>query len=295
MLHPLAYLNYPKFDPVMIHLGRFGVRWYGMAYLTSFILGYLVLIRLVKRGVLRISLEGLGDLIGWLALGVVAGGRSGWWIFYHNKVLAAEHPEPWWEPFALWHGGMSFHGGLIGVIVVAYIWSRNTKTSFLNLVDGLALVAPIGLFLGRIANFINAELVGRESNVPWAVLFPNYDKPRHPSQIYEALLEGPVLMAIVWLAMARKNRRDGRIAAIFVIGYALLRFSVEFTRQPDDQLGYIAFGWLTMGQLLSLGIGLAGLIWLIMLRKAPLAKIAPLPPRGFEPVIRNDPKKKARQ
>src|SRR5579862_4069465 len=186
MIPVLAYLPYPKFDPVMIHLGPFAIRWYGMAYLASFLLGYAILIKLSKRSVLRISTDSLSDLVGWLALGVVAGGRSGWWIFYHNKVLAAEHPEPWWEPFALWHGGMSFHGGLVGVILVLLIWSRVFKCSFLNLADCLALVTPIGLFLGRIANFINQELVGRISDVPWAIKFPNYDQPRHPSQIYEA-------------------------------------------------------------------------------------------------------------
>jgi phosphatidylglycerol:prolipoprotein diacylglycerol transferase len=161
---------------------------------------------------------------------------------------------------------MSFHGGLIGVITVLYLWCRIKKLDFLNLADCLALVTPIGLFLGRVANFINGELVGRPSNVPWAMIFPGYTEPRHPSQLYEAALEGPLLLGIVWLFKQKKDRRDGQIAATFVIGYAIIRFCVEFTREPDEQLGFIAFGWLTMGQLLSLGIGVVGVIWWMMLQ-----------------------------
>jgi phosphatidylglycerol:prolipoprotein diacylglycerol transferase len=137
------------------------------------------------------------------------------------------------------------------------------KAPVLNVADCLALVTPIGLFLGRIANFINGELVGRESHVPWAMIFPGYTEPRHPSQIYEALLEGPMLALILWTLKTWKNRRDGHIAAAFIMSYAVFRFLVEFTREPDKQLGFIAFGWLTMGQLLSAAIGLAGAIWWI--------------------------------
>jgi phosphatidylglycerol:prolipoprotein diacylglycerol transferase len=270
MTHLLALIPYPNIDKDMVRLGPIRIRWYGMAYLTGFVLGFWVLSRLSKNGFLRISLDWLGDLVGWLALGVVVGGRAGWWIFYHNQVLASEHPESWWEPIAIWHGGMSFHGGLVGVILVLWVWSRYRKVSFLNLADCLALVAPLGLCLGRIANFINGELVGRPTNVPWAMIFPGYPEPRHPSQLYESFLEGPVLLAVVWLVKWRRNRRDGQIAAAFVVGYALFRFLVEFTRQPDDQLGFIAFGWLTMGQLLSFLIGIVGIIWWIILsRKQP--------------------------
>ena len=262
MIFPSALIPYPQIDPIMFAVGPLKVRWYGMAYLTGFVIAYFVLGRLVKKGSLRLTKEGLSDLVGWLALGVVAGGRTGWWIFYH-KADPTMPPEPWWEPVAIWHGGMSFHGGLTGVLLILFIWCRLNKAPVLNVADCLALVTPIGLFLGRIANFINGELVGRESHVPWAMIFPGYTEPRHPSQIYEALLEGPMLALILWTLKTWKNRRDGHIAAAFIMSYAVFRFLVEFTREPDKQLGFIAFGWLTMGQLLSAAIGLAGLVWWI--------------------------------
>jgi phosphatidylglycerol---prolipoprotein diacylglyceryl transferase len=260
----LSLITYPQINPVIFHIGQLQIRWYGIAYLAGFILGYFVLVALAKRKQLRMPPDAVGDMAGWLALGVVVGGRTGWWIFYHKDTGAA---EPWWEPFAINHGGMSFHGGLIGVMLVLFIWSRVQKLDFLNLVDCLALVAPIGLCLGRIANFINGELVGRVTNVPWAMIFPGYTEPRHPSQLYESFLEGPVLMAIVWFVKSQQNRRDGQIGAVFVIGYGIIRFCVEFTREPDPQLGYIAFGWLTMGQLLSAIIAVAGIIWWFVLQR----------------------------
>jgi phosphatidylglycerol:prolipoprotein diacylglycerol transferase len=272
MLHAVALIAYPRIDPDILRIGRFAIRWYGMAYLTGFVLGYLVLIRLTRLGVMRIKPQWLSDLVGWLALGVVIGGRTGWWIFYHHHMerLHDRQVEHWWEPIAVWHGGMSFHGGFLGVLAVLWIWSRFQKVSFLNLTDCLALVAPIGLCLGRLANFINGELVGRPTNVPWAMIFPGYTQPRHPSQIYESILEGPVLLAIVWLVKLWPRRRDGQIAAAFVVFYAIFRFLVEFTREPDEQLGYVV-GPLTMGQLLSVAMGLAGLVWwLTLLRDKPL-------------------------
>ena len=270
MLHALSLIHYPQIDPVMFQIGPLRIRWYGMAYLTGFVLAYLVLGRLVRKNVLRISKEALSDLVGWLALGVVAGGRTGWWIFYHRN-MPGQH-EPWWEPIAIWHGGMSFHGGLAGVLIVLWIWSKHQRAPLLNVADCLALVTPIGLFLGRIANFINGELVGRATTVPWAMIFPGYPEPRHPSQIYEAILEGPVLMGVLWAVKTWRNRRDGQIAATFVIVYAVFRFLVEFTREPDSQLGYIWHGWLTMGQLLSVAIGLAGAAGWIALNFSKSAK-----------------------
>jgi phosphatidylglycerol:prolipoprotein diacylglycerol transferase len=262
---------------VIFHVGRLKIRWYGVAYLVGFILGFFLLERLARQRVLRINVEWVSDLIGWLALGVIVGGRGGWWIFYHVPTPGVS--EPWYEPINIQGGGMAFHGGLVGVITVLIIWCRSKKLSLpdsLNVADCLALVTPIGLFFGRIANFINGELVGRPTNVPWAIIFPGYDQPRHPSQIYEALLEGPLLMGIVWLFKQKKNRRDGQIGATFVIGYAVIRSCIELTRQPDVQLGFIAFGWLTMGQLLSFGIGLAGIIgWFVLGRHAPVARLAP--------------------
>ena len=178
------------------------------------------------------------------------------------------------KPIALWHGGMSFHGGLIGVILAVVIWGRFHKAPVWNVVDNLSLVAPIGLFFGRVANFINAELVGRPSDVPWAVIFPGDAFGRHPSQLYEAILEGPILMGFVWI-VAKATRanavdptagargdRDGRVAGAFLVFYGIARFAVEFTREPDPQIGFIAFGWLTMGQLLSAAMALVGaVVW----------------------------------
>jgi phosphatidylglycerol:prolipoprotein diacylglycerol transferase len=259
----LATIQYPHLNPVLLRIGPAAVRWYGVAYVAGFLCAYLLLLRQAARGRLRTSAKLVGDLMTWLIVGVMLGGRIGWWLFYHRVEGAA---EPWYEPIAIWHGGMSFHGGLIGVTVALIVWSRWNRVPFWNIADNLALVAPIGLFFGRIANFINAELVGRPTSVPWGMIFPGEDFPRHPSQLYEAILEGPLLMLILWRLRHRLGRRDGRTAGLFLVGYGLFRFAVEFTRQPDPQLGFIAFGWLTMGQLLSAALILVGLVlWLAKL------------------------------
>jgi phosphatidylglycerol:prolipoprotein diacylglycerol transferase len=219
-----------------------------------------------RKGILRLPADAVGDLVSWLAIGVVLGGRAGWWLFYHRSEGAI---EPWYEPIAIWHGGMSFHGGLIGVLVALLIWSWKRRAPFWNLTDCLALVTPLGLFFGRIANFINAELVGRPTTMPWGMIFPGDSIPRHPSQLYEALLEGPALLLLLWSIHRFRRPRDGRTAALFLVFYGVFRFVVEFTRRPDPQLGFIAFGWLTMGQLLSAVLALAGLmLWLILGRPA---------------------------
>jgi phosphatidylglycerol:prolipoprotein diacylglycerol transferase len=190
----------------------------------------------------------------------MVGGRVGWWLFYHRAEGAA---EPWYEPVAIWHGGMSFHGGLLGVGLALLLWSWRQRADFWNLADCLSLVAPIGLFFGRLANFVNAELVGRPTDLPWGVIFPGDTIARHPSQLYEAVLEGPLLLLIIWAVQKRSEPRDGRIASLFLILYGLFRFTVEFTRQPDEQLGFVAFDSLTMGQLLSVAMTVAGvLLWL---------------------------------
>lgn len=262
MFDQLAALPFPHFDPVALRIGSLLIRWYGLAYLTGFLFAYVVLRHIMRRGMLRVSRDGLSDLIGWLALGVIAGGRAGWWIFYNRHDGA---PEPWYEPLAIWHGGMSFHGGLIGVAMMLFIWSWRKRAPFWNIADCLALVTPIGLFLGRLANFINGELVGRPSSVPWAVVFPGESISRHPSQLYEAFLEGPVLLFVLWMLWRLRRPSEGQIAALFLVCYGVFRFAVEFTRQPDEQLGFIAFGWLTMGQLLSAILAFTGVaLWLIL-------------------------------
>ena len=252
----IASILFPPIDPVIFRIGPVAVRWYGLAYLLGFWIAYVALRRLIRYGRLQLADEKLSNLVAWLAAGVIVGGRAGWWIFYHRGAGAI---EPWYEPMAIWRGGMSFHGGLVGVVVALAFWSRRERVSMLNLADSLALVAPIGLFLGRIANFINAELVGRPTSVAWGVIFPGETFARHPSQLYEGFLEGPLLLGLLWLVARRcLNLRPGQLASIFILLYGLLRFAVEFTRQPDDQLGFIAFGWLTMGQLLSAALALAG-------------------------------------
>jgi len=268
---PLLSITFPKIDPVAFHVGSLAVRWYGIAYLLGFALAYAILRQLSRRGTLRVTREALSDLIGWLVLGVLVGGRVGWWFFYHRST---GEPEPWYEPIALWHGGMSFHGGLIGVSIALVVWCWLKHAPWRNVADCAALVTPVGLFFGRIANFINAELVGRPTALLWGVVFPGETIPRHPSQLYEALLEGPILLLILWASL-RTRPREGRIAALFLVVYGIFRFTSEFTRQPDAQLGFIAFGWLTMGQLLSVAILIVGLIMWISQRRSPSDLAAP--------------------
>jgi phosphatidylglycerol---prolipoprotein diacylglyceryl transferase len=253
-------IRFPNIDPVALRLGPLSVKWYGLAYLIAFGLSYLLLRWLSQRGRLRVTLSALGDLIPWLMVGVIAGGRAGWWLFYHGAGSA----EPWYEPFAIWHGGMSFHGGLIGVTVSLILWTWRQGAPFWNVADCLALVTPLGLLLGRIANFINAELVGRPTHVPWGVIFPGESVARHPSQLYEAILEGPLLLMLLWIFDRRPRLGDGQLAAMLLILYGLFRFLTEFTREPDGQVGFIAFGWLTMGQALSAAMFLVGVLltWL---------------------------------
>lgn len=253
----IASIPFPDIDPVIVRLGPLSVRWYGIAYLLGFLAAYFALRALANRKTLRVPPGAVSDFVSWVALGVVVGGRAGWWLFYHRADMIT---EPWWEPLAIWHGGMSFHGGLIGVAVATFFWSRRYQATFWNVADALALVAPIGLMFGRLANFINAELVGRPTHVPWGIVFPGDTVARHPSQLYEAVLEGPCLLALLWLTRPWSARRDGRAAALLLVGYAAFRFAVEFTREPDVQVGFIAFGWLTMGQALSVALGIVGVV-----------------------------------
>jgi len=253
----LAYILFPKIDPILFHLGPFGIHWYGIAYLAGFVVAYLVLRRMARRQTLAVPQEALADLMTWIAAGVIVGGRLGWWLFYHRPSDAF---EAWYEPLAIWNGGMSFHGGLIGVAITVLIWSRRMKTSAIPLLDGLAIVAPIGLFLGRLANFINAELVGRPTMLSWGVVFPGENFARHPSQLYEALLEGPILFLFLFLPRRIFPHKQGATAATFMVLYGLFRFAVEFTRQPDSQVGFVFGGWATMGQILSAAMILIGAV-----------------------------------
>ncbi|CAN5608616.1 prolipoprotein diacylglyceryl transferase [soil metagenome] len=260
----LAYFNFPNISPVIFRLGPIAIRWYGMAYLAAFAAAYGALRWRIRHHRLDLTPLQLSDLLSWLVAGVIFGGRIGWWLAYYR----ASPGDPWYEPFAIWHGGMSFHGGLTGVVIAAAVWTRRARVPLLDLTDSLAIVTPLGLFFGRLANFVNVELVGRPTTVPWGVIFPGETFARHPSQLYEAMLEGPVLLGVLWLVERLLGRRY--LSGAFLITYGLIRFTAEFFREPDPQLGFIAFGWLTMGQILSLATAVAGVVVIAMRRKGPV-------------------------
>ncbi len=257
----LFAIPFPAFDPVAVEIGPLVVRWYALAYIVGLLLGWRLARRLVTRPGWKITPEGVDDLLFYVTLGVILGGRLGYVLFYQPGYYAANPLEILY----VWRGGMSFHGGLVGVLVAALHFARRTGTDPLEVADLLAAVAPLGLFFGRVANFINGELWGRPTDVPWAVIFPMAGpEPRHPSQIYEALLEGLLLFVVLQILAWRPRRaeRRGLLTGIFLAGYGLARGFVEFFREPDAQLGYL-WGGLTMGQLLSIPLLLAGLYLLV--------------------------------
>ncbi|MGE5540010.1 MAG: prolipoprotein diacylglyceryl transferase [Gemmatimonas sp.] len=255
-------LAFPNFDPVAVSLGPIVIRWYALAYVVGLVLGWQYVKALARRHRDIIDDQQVDDLLMWAALGVLLGGRVGYVLFYNLAYFAA-HPI---EIFALWQGGMSFHGGLAGVLIAIALFCRIQRRSFLRVGDLVAAATPIGLLLGRIANFINGELFGRPADVPWAMIFPGdpLQVPRHPSQLYEAGLEGLtlflILAAFAW--PGRAAERPGLLGGVFLTGYACSRIVVEFFRQPDPQLGFL-WGGATMGQLLSLPVAAAG-IYLIV-------------------------------
>jgi phosphatidylglycerol:prolipoprotein diacylglycerol transferase len=256
-------LMFPQFDPVVVALGPFAIRWYALAYITALVLGWrLVRVWAQLPPQVATPLQ-VDDFLTWATLGVVLGGRLGYVLFYQPSAFLAEPLRI----FAVWEGGMSFHGGMLGVSVAIILYCRQLRLPILGFADRIAIAAPIGLGLGRVANFINGELWGREAPdwLPWAMIFPSGGPiPRHPSQIYEALMEGLILFGIMF-ALSRRARiraRFGLLTGIFLIGYAIARIIGEFFRQPDPFLNFL-FGGATMGQLLSvpmllLGLGFAG-------------------------------------
>ena len=249
-------LPFPAIDPVLIEIGPFAIRWYALAYIFGLVLGWQYVKRLVRRPGWRLTPTDIDDLLVYVTLGVVIGGRLGYVLFYRPGFYLG-HPL---EALAVWHGGMSFHGGILGVLAAAALFAYLRERSTLEICDGICAAAPIGLFFGRIANFINGELFGRASDVPWAVVFPyGGPEPRHPSQLYEAGLEGIVLFGVMlWFAWRpREPGSDGRLTGIFLIGYGLARSFVELFREPDAHLGFLV-GGLTMGQLLSLPMVVLG-------------------------------------
>ena len=263
---------YHNLDPVAFSIGPFAVRWYGIAYVLGFLLAGFLMVRIARRWKLRFSTDALLTIICCVIVGVILGARLGYCLFYGTENYLANPLEI----LAFHHGGMSFHGGLIGALLSGIVAAKLTGIPYLTLADLGAIVAPIGLFLGRCANFVNGELWGDYTDLPWGVVFGGAagQMPRHPSQLYEALLEG-VLLFIVLYVLSRKlpPRPRGTFIGVFLVLYGCFRFLIEFVRQPDVQLGYLYGGWLTMGQLLSMPLVVVGIGVLVYALKKKLPQV----------------------
>jgi phosphatidylglycerol:prolipoprotein diacylglycerol transferase len=257
---------FPNFDPVLIHIGPVPIRWYALAYVAGILLGWRYAVMLTRN--LRLwgpsgapaNTEQVDDLVAWVTLGIILGGRLGYVLFYATELI-------WTQPLEIlkvWHGGMSFHGGFLGVALALFLFTRHLKRPFLSVTDLVAPVVPIGLFFGRIANFINGELWGRPTTLPWGIVFPGGGpEPRHPSQLYESCLEGLALFLLLRLATHKLLwlQRRGAVTGLFLAGYAVFRIALENVREPDSFLPHFPLG-LTMGMMLSTPMLLLGL-WLI--------------------------------
>ena len=265
LLDRVAILPYPQIDPVIVNIGPLAIHWYGVAYIVGILLGWLYARSLVSNKGLwpnakaPMTANDLDDFLFWAAIGIVVGGRTGYILFYDLEPVL-EHPL---RAFEIWNGGMSFHGGLIGTTLAIIFFSRSRNINVWGLCDVIAPCVPIGLFFGRLANFINDELWGRVTDVPWAMIFPTGGPlSRHPSQLYEAGLEGIVLFIVLRLLTHRfaSLKKPRFTCGAFITGYGCCRIFAEFFREPDPQLGYLYGGWLTMGMILSLPMVAVG-IW----------------------------------
>lgn len=254
-------MQFPNIDPVALELGPLVIRWYALAYVFGILIGQWLVLKLDdRRGQPLLSKDARENLVAYAVLGILLGGRFGYIVFYNLDYYLA-HPA---HIFAIWQGGMSFHGGLLGVLGAFWLFARKYKISWLALMDRLAVVTPIGLLFGRLANFINGELYGRVTDAPWGMVFPTGGPlPRHPSQLYEAGLEGLVLFVVLWTlaTTTRAIEKPGLLGGVFIAGYGLARFTIEFFREPDAQLGLLVEG-LSMGQLLCLPMMTLG-FWLV--------------------------------
>jgi len=271
---PLFVIPFPDFDPVLISFGRLAIRWYALAYIAGILLGWLYARSLLKSerlwgGPPPMTANDFDDFVLWVTLGIILGGRTGYVLFY-NLPYFVENPL---EAFELWKGGMSFHGGFLGCVLAVVLFARYRGISILSLGDLTCAAGTIGICLGRIANFINGELWGRPTDVPWAMVFPSGGPvPRHPSQLYEASLEGLLLFLVLFvLIRGGALRRPGFIIGAFALGYGIARSICELFREPDAQLGFL-WGGLTMGILLSVPLMLAGVIFILAALRRPAAK-----------------------
>jgi phosphatidylglycerol---prolipoprotein diacylglyceryl transferase len=256
-------IPYPRIPPTIVSVGPLAIRWYSMMYVVGYVLGYRLVLKRINSGRSSLTRGDLDNLIWYLVVGMLVGARVIYVTVYGRGEYAA-HPL---EVFAVWHGGLSFHGAIVGMAVAIILFARRYRFPVLAITDVVALCGTPGLFFGRLGNFINGELYGRPTTVPWAMIFPSdpLHVPRHPSQLYEAFAEGVLLSALLWwvdgLARARGYDRPGLITGLFLVGYAVIRFSLEFTRAPDAQLGLV-LGPLSMGQLLSLIMLASGVVLL---------------------------------
>ena len=271
---PLLVVPFPAFDPVLVHIGPFALRWYALAYITGILLGWLYARAIIRAerlwgGPPPMTVADFDDFVLWATLGVILGGRIGYVLFYNPAHFAANPVDI----VQLWKGGMSFHGGFVGVVLAVALFARRRRIPFLSLADVSCAVYPIGHFLGRIANFINGELWGRVSDVPWAMVFPGGGPlPRHPSQLYQAVFEGLLLLLVLaWLVRQGALKRPGLVTGAFALGYGLLRCFCELFREPDAQLGFL-WGGLTMGMLLSVPLMLAGIAFIAYALRSPAAR-----------------------
>ena len=267
-----AFLHYNDLhlSPIALHLGPLQIRWYSLAYIAGILVGWWYLTKLIDQPGAPMARRHADDFIFYATVGIILGGRVGYVIFY-NPILYLHDPL---QIFKLWDGGMSFHGGAAGTLIAIWLLCRREHLSTLRFIDYVACVAPFGLFFGRLANFVNGELWGRVTDVPWAIVFPGAGSlPRHPSQLYEAALEGIVLFCVLAFAFWRTNARyrPGFLLGLFLIVYGLSRFMVEFVREPDEQLGFL-WGGATMGQLLSIPLFIAGVCFIVYAVKHPRAQ-----------------------
>ena len=255
-------MQFPHIDPVFLSIGPLQFRWYGLMYVLTFVASYLIIRSEVTRKQLSLTKDDIADLVFYGAMGVVLGGRIGYILFYNLGFYLANPLKL----FAVWEGGMSFHGGFLGVMLTFLLYARRKQIPFLTLIDMAALCAPVGLGLGRIGNFINGELYGRPTDVAWGMIFPGSDGlPRHPSQLYEAFLEGIVLFLVVRF-VSKRSKVNGVTTCAAIAGYGLFRFIIEFFRQPDAQIG-LFYGMFSMGQLLSLPMFIIGILAALLLSR----------------------------